>query len=133
MLDEQKMASLQRQSPFFELLGFENDEGEDGKIRILLDIKEQHMNKNQTLHGGVHAAMLDNIFGTVIYHHTYVPSTTITLNVHYLAPVKEGRVTAVANILHLGYKSATVEGLISDEEGKAIAKGTGTFKLLREG
>ncbi|QQK78331.1 PaaI family thioesterase [Salicibibacter cibarius] len=108
-------------------------EAEDGGVTVVLDIDEKHMNRNGILHGGVHATMLDNILGAALARHTGMPSTTISLNVNYLAPVKKGRLTASATILQLGYKSATVEGVIMDTEGTAIAKGTGTFKILRKG
>ncbi|WP_246516351.1 PaaI family thioesterase [Salicibibacter cibarius] len=124
---------LASESHFFNHVGFEMTEAEDGGVTVVLDIDEKHMNRNGILHGGVHATMLDNILGAALARHTGMPSTTISLNVNYLAPVKKGRLTASATILQLGYKSATVEGVIMDTEGTAIAKGTGTFKILRKG
>ncbi|WP_160112412.1 PaaI family thioesterase [Salicibibacter kimchii] len=125
--------NLANESHFFNHVGFEMIEAEDGAVTIVLDIDDKHMNRNDTLHGGVHATMLDNVLGAVLHHRTELPSTTVSLNVNYLAPVKKGRLTARATILQLGYKSATVEGVIADAEGTAIAKGTGTFKILRKG
>ncbi|WP_227004046.1 PaaI family thioesterase [Salicibibacter halophilus] len=124
---------LANESQFFNHVGFEMKEADEGDVTILLDIDEKHMNRNDTLHGGVHATMLDNVLGAVLHHRTELPSTTVSLNVNYLAPVKKGRLSATGTILQLGYKSATVEGVITDATGTAIAKGTGTFKILRKG
>jgi uncharacterized protein (TIGR00369 family) len=116
------------QSQFSQLLGIKTVHFEKGNVILQLNIEENHINGIQTVHGGVIATLIDNIIGATIASIVNLPSTTINLNIQYLSPAKTGVLTARANILHLGYKIVTGEGIISDSENNVIAKGTGTFK-----
>jgi uncharacterized protein (TIGR00369 family) len=118
------------QSQFSQLLGIKTVHFEKGNVILQLNIEENHINGIQTVHGGVIATLIDNIIGATIASIVNLPSTTINLNIQYLSPAKTGVLTARANILHLGYKIVTGEGIISDSENNVIAKGTGTFKIL---
>jgi uncharacterized protein (TIGR00369 family) len=53
-------------SPFFSHIGFEIIRFEEGNCMIKLNIREHLLNINGTLHGGVHATMLDFILGMTI-------------------------------------------------------------------
>ncbi|MBM7631368.1 PaaI family thioesterase [Geomicrobium sediminis] len=121
-----------KQSPFYQLLGFQDGLDGDENVYLQLEIREDHLNNNGSLHGGVHATMLDNVFGAMIYYKTGCRNLTISLHVHYLAPAREGVLKAKGSFMQLGYKSAQLEGYIYDEDDQLIAKGSGTFKLLRE-
>jgi uncharacterized protein (TIGR00369 family) len=118
------------QSPFSHLLGIKTVQFEKGEVILQLPIEESHKNGIETVHGGVIATLIDNIIGATIASIVDLPSTTINLNIQYLAPVEKGILTAKANILHLGYKIVTGEGIITDQENNLIAKGSGTFKVL---
>ncbi|MGI8315468.1 PaaI family thioesterase [Halobacillus mangrovi] len=118
-------------SPFFSLIGFEITHFEEGHVTLQLQVKEKLLNANGTLHGGVHASMIDIIIGMAIRSETKTRCTTISLNTHYLAPVKRGLITAKGRILQQGYKIVTAEGELFDENGQIIAKGTGSYKLIR--
>ncbi len=76
--------------------------------------------------------MLDLILGMTIRSTTKTRCTTINLNVNYLNPVSQGHLSAKGKILQKGYRTVAAEGELFNEEGKMIAKGTGTFKLIRE-
>ncbi len=117
-------------SLLFKHLGFKTVQYEEGNVVIKLEIQDVHMNANQTLHGGIHATMIDNIIGATIRSLTNLPSTTINLTIQYLKPISKGVITARAIILLQGYKIITAEGIIYDEYNQLIAKGTGTFKVL---
>ncbi|ARI76485.1 PaaI family thioesterase [Halobacillus mangrovi] len=118
-------------SPFFSLVGFEITRFEAGHVTLELEVKEKLLNANGTLHGGVHASMIDIILGMAIRSETKTRCTTINLNTHYLAPVSSGVITAKGRILQQGYKIVTAEGELFDEAGQMIAKGTGSYKLIR--
>lgn len=123
-------SKLMKSSFFSEHLGFITKEFEEGNVVIELPIEDYHLNGISTVHGGVYATMIDNIIGATITSLVKLPSTTINLNIQYLSPTNKGVLTARANILHLGYRIVTGEGIITDETGNVIAKGTGTFKIL---
>ncbi|MCM3164036.1 PaaI family thioesterase [Metabacillus litoralis] len=117
-------------SSFSKLLGVKTVTYEKGEVVLELKIQEHHLNGIKTVHGGVTATLIDNIIGATITSLVQRPSTTINLNISYLSPLSSGVLTAKAKILHLGYKIVTGEGVITDQNGKMIAKGTGTFKIL---
>jgi uncharacterized protein (TIGR00369 family) len=118
-------------SRFSQLLDVKTIQYEKGEVVLQLTVDEHHKNAIQTVHGGVLATLIDNVIGATITSITNLPSTTINLNIQYLKPVQAGILTVKATILHLGYRIVTGEGIVVDEEDNAIAKGSGTFKLLR--
>jgi uncharacterized protein (TIGR00369 family) len=118
-------------SPFFNHMGIEIIHFEEHSVKIKLTIKEHVLNANGTLHGGVHATMLDFIQGMLLRSITKTRCATLNLNTQYLAAISEGDIFAEANVLQLGYKLAFLEGEIKDSFGKILAKGTGTFKVIR--
>lgn len=119
-------------SPFFSHIGFEVIYFQEGNILLKLPITEQLLNANRTLHGGVHATMLDMILGMVIRATTGSRCATINLNINYLTPITGGDIFAKGKILKKGKRTVTAEGEIWDEEEELLAKGVGTFKLIRK-
>ncbi|MGP4061038.1 PaaI family thioesterase [Halobacillus sp. H74] len=119
-------------SPFFSHLGFDIEHFEEGNVLLKLPVHEKLYNVNGTLHGGVHATMIDLILGMAIRSTTKTRCTTMNLNINYLAPASGGEIQAKGRILKQGYRIVTAEGELYDQEGTMIAKGTGTFKLIRD-
>lgn len=119
-------------SPFFAYIGFEVIQFEEGNVRLKLNIEKHMLNINGTLHGGIHATMLDTILGIVIRSLTKARVVTTSLTVHYLGSLSAGEIFAEAKVLQQGYKTAFAEGEIKDSAGNLIAKGTGVFKLIRD-
>ncbi|MDM5338555.1 PaaI family thioesterase [Fictibacillus enclensis] len=120
-----------QQNPFFSHIGFEIVQFEEQQIRIKLDVREYLHNINGTLHGGVYATMLDNIMGMVTRSAAKAKVVTLHLSIQFLASISSGEIFAEATIQEQGYKLAFTEGEIKDEHGKLLAKGMGTFKLIR--
>lgn len=77
--------------------------------------------------------MLDNVIGDSIAIAVNSAVVTINLNINYVAPVKvDSLLTATGKIIQQGYRISMAEGAIEDEEGNLIAKGIGTFKIIRD-
>lgn len=105
---------------------------ENGNIALELKVDDHVLNLNETLHGGVHAALLDTIIGQSIAQQAESPVATINLSIYYSAPAKRGStLTAKGNIVQMGKSIASGEGVITDENGVLIAKGIGAFKILK--
>ena len=119
-------------SPFFNHMGIEILHFEENAVKIKLTIKEYVLNANGTLHGGVHATMLDYAQGMLLRSITKTKCMTVNLSTQYLAGISEGDIFAEAKVLQLGYKLAFLEGEIKDSTGRLLAKGTGTFKIIRD-
>lgn len=121
------------ESPFFQHMGIDILNFEENKVKIKLVMKDYVLNANGTLHGGVHATMLDYVQGMLLRSVSKTRCATVNSSVQYLAPSTSGEIYAEGKILQLGYKTAFMEGEIRDSEGKLLAKGSGTFKLIRDG
>ncbi|MGE7765462.1 PaaI family thioesterase [Peribacillus sp. NPDC096540] len=124
--------NLFESSSFFSHIGFEIVRFEEGNVLLKLNIEDHLLNVNGTLHGGIHATMLDTILGMVTRSVTKSKVVTTSLTVHYLSSMSSGELFAEAKVLQQGYKIAFTEGEIKDSKGNIIAKGTGVFKLIRD-
>jgi uncharacterized protein (TIGR00369 family) len=117
-------------SPFLNHMGVQIAEFEEGHVKLELPIGPSLINVNDTVHGGVHAGLLDAVLGMTIRSLTKCPLVTVNLTIHYFAPVQDGSMIATAKVIHQGYRLITGEGEIIDKNGNLIAKGTGTFKVM---
>lgn len=129
---EKEMFKGINKNPFFNHIGFEIVSGHEDELSLKLEVKKELFNTNNSLHGGVHASMLDmvqTIHLRKIYHTSV---SAVNLDVHYFAPTNTGDLFARAKVLQQGYKLATIESEILDENHQLIAKGTGVYKILRQ-
>lgn len=120
------------ENPFFTHMGFEVVNLEEDDILLKLPLKKELLNTNNIAHGGVHASMLSTVQTIVLRILYKAPVVAMNLEVHYFAPTNSGHLFARANIVQKGYKLATIEAEIVDEDDQRIAKGTGIFKILRK-
>jgi len=126
------MPSNQPPSPeFTEQLGFEYHGmvGEDFVIELVL--RPDHMSRAQRAHGGVLFTLLDTCLGRAII--AQLPEgrgcATVELKINYFRPVQHGRIQARARMKELTRRLAYAEGEIVNEEGKHLARASGTFFL----
>src|SRR5699024_3544665 len=118
-------------SPFYSLVGFEIIYFEKGNVKIKLPITNKLLNTNETLHGGVHDTMLDTIMEITIRTNSKTRFVTIRLNINYPAPSVSGSLYATGKVIKQGYRIVTAEGELVDEKKNLVAKGLGSFKLVR--
>lgn len=117
---------------FSKHIGAKVEEVEPGGAIVYIDIEEIHLNGNGTLHGGVHASLIDNAMGLAVISRVAVRTATVAMNVHFLGPVSGGRITCRAEVVHRTRRLATVEGKVYDEEDNLVAMGTGTFRIFEK-
>ncbi len=116
-------------------LGFAIDSVEEGHVAMSLDPGTRHYNPLGTVHGGVHATLLDSVMGCAV--HTLLPPgvsyTTLELKVNYVRAIDEdtGRVTARGSVIHLGGRIATAEGRLETGARDLVAHATTTCMILR--
>lgn len=118
-------------SIYFQNAGYIIDQFDENGAKLKLELKPHHINVNGTLHGAIHAAILDQIFSMHIRATTKAKCATINLNIQYLLPCNEGTIYATAKFLQEGYRTAILEGEVVHENGHVIANGIGIFKLMR--
>ncbi|MFC7679126.1 PaaI family thioesterase [Paenibacillus sp. GCM10028914] len=115
---------------FWGYLGCEMESASEEAVIITLDTQPHHMNMMGIVHGGVLSSLMDNAMGIAVMMERPGESTvTSNLNVHFLTPAKEGRLTVKANIMHRTRRSMTTESRITHENGELVAISTGSFRV----
>ena len=116
------------------LIGYRIDLSDpSGLATVTLDIEPKHRNRNGTLHGGIHAMMLDAAAGFAASRFlagkgSLVPVITLSLNTSYVAAVAEGRVVATGRVTGGGYKIVYATAEITDADGRVLSSAAGVFK-----
>lgn len=114
-----------------EFLGVRITHVEPGKIRAEMVVSERLLTPIGNMHGGVLAAMCDHVLGCVCYPHMkpgqWAATTEFKLNL--LAPVKEGMVTAEAELIAMTRSTAVVRIDVSND-GRPCCAAQGTVLLI---
>ncbi|RBW51305.1 PaaI family thioesterase [Marinobacter sp. F3R11] len=133
MTDASLQLEAENTNGFREVLGFTLTEWGPERAVITAQMAERHLNRNGFVHGGVFASLLDSASGL---SGTYcsVPGNirrciTISLNTHFMNPVKDGFLEVEARVVSRGRKIFFVESKITCE-GTLIATGQGTFRYV---
>jgi uncharacterized protein (TIGR00369 family) len=102
-----------------------------GTIEIEFLAFADFTNPSGFVQGGMIAAMLDDTLGPAIFSMSggQRMTTTIDLHVHYVRPVRPGRVTTTVKVINLGSTIAFVEGRLFDREGRLAAMATASAML----
>jgi uncharacterized protein (TIGR00369 family) len=119
--------------PFASVLGIRREDVEEGSVVVTLEPEELHCNPNGVLHGGIAATLFDSSLGCAVQSLLapgYI-APTLQLQVNYIRPITTGtgKVFCSGKVVHMGKRSATAEGKLTDGEGKLYAHATGTFIL----
>lgn len=105
-----------------------------GYARVVLDVDERHLNRNDGLHGGIIATLLDASAGYTASlagdGEALMPVTTVSMTVNYVSKVTSGRVTGTGRVTGGGHKILFVNAELVGEDGTVIATATGAFKRL---
>jgi uncharacterized protein (TIGR00369 family) len=119
--------------PIGVLLGFDAVEVERGRATVEMTAGPEHANPMGTLHGGVLCDLGDAAMG-IAYASTLDEDesfTTLELDVKFLKPVWDGRLTATAEVLKRGRTVGLVECEVTDGEGSAVARLQSVCLVLR--
>jgi uncharacterized protein (TIGR00369 family) len=117
-------------SSFTELLGMQF-EGDQGAVRVSIDVDDRHRQRNGVVHGSVIHALLDTAMGIAAHLACgREPVATAEISVRFLEPVFDGRVEASARVLKAGKRLIVVEGEVH-RAGMRVAVGQGSFTPIR--
>ncbi|CAA9480710.1 MAG: hypothetical protein AVDCRST_MAG25-2750 [uncultured Rubrobacteraceae bacterium] len=117
---------------FSKHIGSKVESVEPGRAKMYIDTEDLHQNGNGTLHGGVHASLIDNAMGIAVLSLVGTRTATVEMNVHFLGAVGGGRITCQAEVVHRTRRMATAEAKVYDEEGNLVAMGTGAFRVFEK-
>ena len=105
----------------------------DGAATLQLDLAQRHMSRANRVHGGVLFTLLDSALGRSIIN--ALPDgrgcATVEIKVNYFRPVQGGRVTARGRMKELTKSLGYAEGEVLNEDGKVLARASGTFFLTK--
>jgi uncharacterized protein (TIGR00369 family) len=115
-------------------LGIRSVEDGPGYLVAELDVRPDLLNPFGSAHGGVLAALVDHVLGTVLYplipHGAWAATTEFKLNL--LAPVRDGVLRARSEVLSLGRRTAVVRiDATNGDRLVGLAQGTVTISLPR--
>ena len=118
-----------------EFLGLRLTRFEPGRLVAEMEVHDRLLTPFGNMHGGVVSAVCDHVLGCVCYPHMPKGSwaATTEFKVNLLAPVSQGKLEAVAEIVSMT-KSTAVVRIDVRNEGRtcAAAQGTVTLRPPRE-
>ena len=116
--------------PFIEHLGFTLERFEGGESELRYSARPEHLNSFSVTHGGACMALLDVAMAAAA--RSVQPDmgvVTIEMKTSFMQPAR-GRLTGKGRLMHRTATMAFTEATIYDEQGKACAHSTGTFKYV---
>ena len=120
-------------SSFAEMLGSETVDTGQGWARIRMPIRQRHLQDRGNVQGGIIMTVADQALTVAL--HTLLPSdqhtVTVEMKVNFIAPAREGELIAEGRITHTGSTLAVGDATVTDGKGALIAKGLGTWMMLR--
>jgi uncharacterized protein (TIGR00369 family) len=103
-----------------------------GWARFSFEARPEFLNPAGFVQGGILSAMLDEAMGgtVMVISNGTLFTTTIDINVSFLAPAQPGRLFADGHVVQLGGSIAFVEARLTDSEGQLLARATSTSRLV---
>ncbi len=125
MVDIDEMRRKFDNSPCAASMGMKLIDLSEGYAKVELTLKEDFLNWDNMIHGGIISTLLDQAFGCACntLENIYV---AIQMNIHFLAAASVGEtIYAESKVLRAGKKVGTSEMTVFDSKGKTIAYATG--------
>lgn len=99
-------------------------EAELGRLAVEFTVKPEFVNPMQMMHGGIHATMMDDVLGALVYSlDNEYAFNTLNISVDYLSPAKlNEKVKVVAEVIKQGRNIIHCEAKIYNMEGKILSK-----------
>ncbi len=109
-----------KRDKFAELCGIELVEVSPGSAKAVMEVKKEHFNGINTVHGGAIFTLADLAFAAAA--NSYGPITVaINVSITYMKAITAGKITAVAREISRNPKLSTYTIDIYDESGNIAA------------
>lgn len=120
---------------FHNHLGIVLEDARTGWARLSMDITPELINVLGIVHGGAIFSLVDTAMGTALIGLLAEEEgmATVEAKINYVSPVREGTVTAEAEVKHRGRRTAVIESRVTDGSGRAVAVALGTYLILEPG
>src|SRR5699024_5394904 len=105
---------------------------EEGTVKLKLPVTPSFYNIQNSVHGGIHASILDITMGFTARSIGFDKVTTLETKVHFLKGITKGAIYSEGNVIHQNRSTALLEAKLFNEEGDLLAHSTGTFRVVKE-
>jgi len=125
------------QAPISQLIGFKvlpatEEDNEQGRAIVELEIDTRLHNPMGRVHGGVLAALSDAAMG-IAFGRTLDAGqdfSTIDLHIHFMRPVRGKKLIATGEMIQRGLRVGFVQCRITDDRGKEVASSSCSCTVL---
>ena len=100
----------------------------DGACELAIEMRPEFHHAAHAVHGSVLFKLLDD--SAFFAANSRVPDSfvlTVSFQLHLLRPVAAGTLTARGKLVHQSKRLFVADSVVTNEEGKEVARGTGTF------
>jgi uncharacterized protein (TIGR00369 family) len=134
-LDERVTAMIRDAMPLAALLGFEGVEAGPGAVVLRGTWAEERCTAAGVLHGGFLVALADSAAATLAHLNLPVGARTATIEskTNFLAAVREGTVTARAELVHAGRRTIVVQVDVTADDGRLVTRTLQTQAVIEQG
>lgn len=104
----------------------------EGHAEVVIELRPDFHHALDAVHGSVYFKALDDaafFASNSLIDDVFV--LTVSFNVYFTRPVTEGVITAVGNVVHRSRRLLIAESVLTDQEGRDLARGSGTFMKSR--
>ena len=123
-MDGALTATIREAMPLAAHLGFEGVEGDATAVVLRGRWAPEHCTAAGVLHGGYLMTLADATAATLAFLNLPSGATTATIEAktNFLAGVREGSVTARAELVHAGKRTVVLQVDITDDEGRLVSR-----------
>jgi uncharacterized protein (TIGR00369 family) len=123
---------LQELMPLAETLGLAVERWEPEEVQVSVAWRPELCTSGGMLHGGVIMAVADSAGASCAFLNLPdgAGTTTVESKTNFLRGVRDGRVVAAANPIHIGRSLIVVETAVRDDHNRLIAKISQTQMVL---
>ena len=125
--------TLPAEETLMRALGFVPRAAAPGTATWQYQVNREHFNGNGVVHGGLVMALLDTAMGHAVAA-LVAPegfNAAAQMSVQFLEPIREGTVTARAEVRKCGKRLAVVEAEATDDNGVVLAIATASHAILK--
>jgi len=115
-----------KNEPIASFLNMQLLELQPGYSKVMIKVLPEHQNFNGVAFGGITMAVADQAFGYAV-NSMRRPNVASQFNIHFIAPARAGdELVAEGRVVKSGRRVSIAEMTVTNQEGKLIAKATGT-------
>jgi len=115
-----------KNEPIASFLNMQLLELKPGYAKVRLKVLPDHQNFNRFTFGGITMAVADQAFAYAVNSVRH-PNVASQFNIHFIAPAKIGdELIAEGQVVRNGRRVSIAEMTVTNQEGKLIARATGT-------